>query len=144
MNALSGPDGGAKPFTRVVTTPPALPWDQARAAHLEARHTSPISAGTSGQSLSIIVKRLEPWRPKTAGRFVAVYLRGAPKGALSFDIEVQGRTVRVDIPSRAEQAERLRQRLWIGGTAAVMAVALLAQIALTLHRGPRWKRSYRP
>lgn len=134
---MSDPDiaqEAPKPFTRVITTPAALPWNQVRAAELEARHTSPVS-DAAGAELTLVVKRLEPWRPRSAGRFVAVYLRGRmPDEGLSFHIDIQGRPVKVEVASKARQAEALRQKVWLVGGIAVLSVCLIGQIVLTVQR----------
>jgi hypothetical protein len=124
----------AKPFTRVIATPAALPWDQVRAAELEARHTSPVS-GAAGAELTLVVKRLEPWKPRSAGRFVAVYLRGrVPGEGLSFHVDVQGRPVKVEVASKEAQAEALRRKVWLLGGVAVLSVCLVAQVVMTVQR----------
>ncbi len=126
MNAPLAGGGGTsgegmsfRPFTRVLSVPPAWPWDQARAARLEAQHTSPVS----GDSINILVRRLEPWRLNEPGRYVAVYLRaGEARAGQGFDIEVQGRRVHIDLPSPALRAAMIRERAWQAG--AVIAIVL--------------------
>ncbi|WP_140986903.1 hypothetical protein [Asticcacaulis tiandongensis] len=134
MNALNAPSA-AKPFTRIVNVPSALPWDQMRAARLEAHHTSPVTAASSGLAPTIVVRRLSPWRPGQGGRFVAIYLKGqeAAEG-LSFTIEVQGRPVSIVVPSRRKQAEQLRQQATVTGLILLTLVCLSGQVALTLKR----------
>jgi hypothetical protein len=135
MNALSGAEMVAKPFTRIINTPPALPWDQERAAKLEAKHTSPISTTATGQDLTIIVRRLEPWKPRAIGRFVAIYLRGSGhKLGLSFWVDVHGRQVKVDIPSKTGQTEALKQKTWIIASVTIIGLCLFGQAALTINR----------
>lgn len=134
MNALSAQSGEIRPFTRVITTPPAFPWDQERAAQLEARHTSPM-AGMTGGSLTIVVKRLKPWRPRETGRFAAVYLKGnVPPHGLSFSVDVQGQPIKVEIASKAAQAAQLRQRAWLFGSAIIVGLALTLQVGLVVKR----------
>lgn len=62
-------------FTRPIHTPPGLPWDQQRAAELEARAGSPVT----DPMVQIIVRRRAPWRPRRPGLFEAEYLRPQPK-----------------------------------------------------------------
>lgn len=126
--------GDVRPFTRVIVTPAAFPWDQARAAQLEARHTSPVM-GVAGFDLTIVVKRLGPWRLREAGRFAAVYLKGGvPPQGLSFTIDVQGRPVKVDIASKASQASEWRRRAWAIAAAAIVTLSLAFQVGVTLQR----------
>lgn len=62
-------------FTRSIETPPGLPWDQRRAAELEARAGSPVT----DPMVQITVARQAPWRPNRPGRFQATYARPMPK-----------------------------------------------------------------
>ncbi len=134
MNApVNGGSEGApfRPFTRALSVPPALPWDQTRAAKLEAQHTSPVS----GDGITILVRRLAPWRLNEAGRFVAVYLRaGEAKAGLAFDIDVQGKRLRIEMPSRAATEAMIRERAWQVGAVVAMLAGMAAMGALTFQR----------
>jgi len=134
VNALSAQTGDARPFTRVIVTPAAFPWDQARAAQLEARHTSPVT-GAVGVDLTIVVKRLIPWRPRETGRFAAVYLKGGvPPQGLSFTVDVHGQAVKVDLASKAAQASQIRQKAWVAGAAVIVSLSMVFQAGLALKR----------
>ncbi|HTN41929.1 MAG TPA: hypothetical protein VLZ84_12300 [Asticcacaulis sp.] len=123
--------GHFKPFTRMVSAPPAWPWDQARAARLEAQHTSPVS----GDDVSIVVRRLKSWALGEPGKFVAIYLRGVDiRQGLKFDLDVQGQKLTIDMPSPQQKAGQMRQGLWRIGLTAAMAACVLAMGSLTLHR----------
>ncbi len=131
MNASATMNRAVQPFTRVLTTPPGWPWDQSRAAMLEARHTSPLS----NDGVNIIVRRLKAWALGEAGEFVAIYLRaGDPLPALGFDIEVRGRTMHVDLPSRAARAEQVKDQAIRIGAVLVMLVVVLGLITLAFER----------
>ena len=123
-----------KPFTRGFSVPPGLPWDQARAAQLEARHTSPVAA-LAGDELRIHVKRLTPWRPGEEGRFAAIYLKASEtRPGQVFRLEVQGHPVTLEIPSPALKAAQLQQNLWIMGCVGILVVALLFMVMTSLSR----------
>jgi len=132
MNDLNIPQrAGFKPFTRVVTAPPAWPWDQTRAARLEAQHTSPLS----GDDVTVIVRRLSGWAWNEPGKFVAVYVRGADlREGLKFQIEAQGQTLTIDMPSRATRMAQSRERALIMALGSAILVSLLAMGSLALHR----------
>lgn len=120
-----------RPFTRVLATPPGWPWDQSRAAMLEARHTSPLS----NDGVNIIVRRLKGWALGESGEFVAIYMRAGdafpPQG---LDIDVRGRTLHIDLPSRAARAAHLKDRATLIAVAAVMVLVMLGLITLAFQR----------
>jgi hypothetical protein len=60
-------------FVRRIDTPPGAPWDQARAARLEALHGGPLGAS----DLAFSVKRLSSWAPGAPGEFAAAYMHRA-------------------------------------------------------------------
>ncbi|EGF92857.1 hypothetical protein ABI_12950 [Asticcacaulis biprosthecium C19] len=132
MNDLNIPERAAfKPFTRVIGAPPGWPWDQARAARLEARHTSPVS----GDDINIVVRRLKPWMLGEPGKFVAIYLRGVDqRQGLKFDIEVQGQRIAVELPSRQQKTQQSLHRAWILGLGAVTAVSFALMGTMTMQR----------
>lgn len=132
MNALTPPERSAyKPFTRRISTPPAWPWVQTRVAQLEAQHTSPVA----GDDVAIFVKRLQPWTLGQAGKFVAVYVRGADshKG-LKFTLDVQGKSITIDLPSAEMRAEQTNARLWRVGSGAVIVIGIACLVMLALQR----------
>ncbi len=135
MNDLAIPDlsdrRGAKPFTRVLTTPPGWPWDQTRIATLEARHTSPVSS----PDIAIVMRRLQPWRFGESGRFVAIYVRdGDIHQGLKLDLEIGGKKVSVDMPSPHQKAEQSRERLWNLGLVGLITCCLIGFGMVTLQR----------
>ena len=120
-----------RPFTRIIHAPPGWPWDQTRAAKLEAHHTSPIS----GDGITIIVRRLKSWSFGDTGEFVAVYLRtGDTSAEEDFDIEVQGQRLRIEVPSRAARETAIREQAWQLGAGLVIAFALASLSMLAWQR----------
>ncbi|MDV6331308.1 hypothetical protein [Asticcacaulis sp. 201] len=120
-----------KPFTRIVNAPPGWPWDQSRVASLEAQHTSPVS----GADVSVIVRRLEAWRPGQPAKFVAIYIRDAQSSqGIKFEVDVQGRKLIVELPSPQQRAAVASQRLWTAGWLVALTLSVFAMGALALQR----------
>ena len=120
-----------KPFTRILNTPPGWPWDQARIATLEARHTSPVS----GTDIAIVMRRLQPWGFGEGGRFVAIYVRDRDiQEGLKLDLDIGGKKIVVDMPSPQQKAEQSRDRLWNLGLIGLIACCLVGLGMVTLQR----------
>lgn len=101
-------------FVRAFTTPPGLPWEQARAAQLEARHGSPLAAS----ELQTQLKRLTTWGPGRPGRYAAFYVRLRDyRGPFETTVDVDGRAIKVAFGAGAQQLERARL---VGGALAVL------------------------
>jgi hypothetical protein len=135
MNDFAIPDlsdrRGAKPFTRVLSTPPGWPWDQARIATLEARYTSPVS----NANIAIIMRRLQPWGFGESGRFLAVYVRDSEvQQGLKLELDVSGKKIVIDMPSPHTRAEQSRDRLWNLGLIGLMACCVIGFGMVTLQR----------
>jgi hypothetical protein len=132
MNAqASSAERPFRPFTRVLATPPGWPWDQTRAAMLEARHTSPVAS----DGVNIIVRRIKAWALGEGGEFVAIYLRvGDPFPAQGLDVDVRGRTIHIDLPSRAARAEQLKDQVTRIAAVSVMVVVVLGLVTLAFER----------
>ena len=132
MNAsATSLDRPFRPFTRVLATPPGWPWDQSRAAMLEARHTSPVT----NDGVNIIIRRLKPWGLGEGGEFVAIYLRiGDAMPAQGFDIDVRGRSIHIDLPSRAARAEQLKDQIARTAAVVLMVVVVLGLVTLAFER----------
>lgn len=114
-------------FVRAFVTPPGAPWEQAKAAGLEARHGAPLPIA----DLMLKVKRLEPWKPGAVGRYGAFYVRIREYAApFETTVEVDGRPHKVAFGTGAEQALRLR-RLALGG-GLIAAVVAVCAVGLTL------------
>ena len=123
---------GHRVFVRVITTAPALPWDQSRQANLEARLGAPAR-------LSEIVyrlRRLDRWAPRTASRFAAVYARteDARRGLTATTV-VEGRPMTVSFATPMQQALRLKSAaVMLGAVATLAAFALLLSAQLIARR----------
>jgi len=119
-------------FHRTFVVPQGLPWDQARAAALEARHGSPLPI----VDLLHRVRRLEGWSPGQPGRYAAFYVRRRDY-ARPFEttLTVDGAAVRIAFGARGGQLQALRP--WLLRAAAAAGLALLAALPLTLAWGAR-------
>lgn len=101
-------------FARSLTVPAGWPWEQARAADLEARFGAPAPI----KDLMLQVRRLAPWRPREAGRFAAFYVRAAEvEGRLETTVTVDGSARRVRFEAPATRTVAVRQ--WALKTVAV-------------------------
>lgn len=110
-----------KLFVRAITTPPGLPWDQARAAGLEARVGAPLPIAQVVYQL----RRLETWSAGKSGRYVVAYVRADEvKGQLRATAEVDGRRIPFVLLSPREQERRVKSLLFVG-SAAALSTALL-------------------
>jgi hypothetical protein len=117
--------GPPKLFTRLITTRPGPPWDQARQAELEARLGAPARLSEVAYRL----QRLDPWRPGKPVRYAAVYARaeearqGLVAAASVGDREI---TVRFTPPAERARQARTAALLALAAAAAVVVVAALA------------------
>jgi hypothetical protein len=119
LDALSN-DRASKVFLRSISAPAGLPWDQTRAAELDARLGAPLPLADVVYRL----RRLEPWRPGRAARFTAFYVRAAEIGdAFVTHVTVDGQAVEVRFLSAAAQSRRMR-------AASLLLLGVVATVAL--------------
>jgi len=109
-------------FSRLVVVPAGWPWDQTRAARLEASHGAPVPI----VQLQLQLRRLAPWRSNEPARFAACYVRTEElTERLVETVEIEGR--RVEVTFDPPEAAARRARLMLGvGLASALAAALLA------------------
>ena len=120
-----GADALPPVLTRVLATPPGLPWDQARVARLEAARAAPVAIET----LTLRLKRLSPWRQGKAGAFVAFYVKTeALGGGFRTSKVVDGRTLIVDFKSRAQARAEAKLLTVFAAVAGAATVALLTSV----------------
>lgn len=132
--AVNDEDGGPaeRPapaaFVRGITAAPVAPWDQTRAANLEARLNAPLPL----EEVAYVLRRLEPWRPGTPGRFAAVYVRRRDIGdGLTVQPELNGKPVTAQFVSPIHQRAQVR-RLGLVAGAAALGGFLLITVAVSL------------
>jgi hypothetical protein len=126
----ASPEAGPEPpqvFVRTFTTPVGLPWDQARAAQLEARHGAPLPIAELAHQL----RRLEGWSYARPGRFAVFYVRRRDfKQPFETTLDVDGAAVRVAFGRRrrlaAGQMDQLRGAAVVGAGLALAAVVVTA------------------
>ncbi|MFT4252060.1 MAG: hypothetical protein QM608_06220 [Caulobacter sp.] len=128
VDAVPGPEvAEARVFARSITAPPGWPWEQVRAAGLEARHAAPLPFTEVVHQ----VRRLEPWRAGRPTRFAAFYVRRAEVGE-RFEAEVllSGERHKVLFVSAEQQRRRLRLLVGVGlGAGLLVFGAILAAAA---------------
>lgn len=89
-------------------------------AALEARHTSPLSG-----DVTVLVRRLKPWGFNQSGEFVAIYLRaGEARAEEGFDVEVQGKRLRIELPSPAAREAAIRERVWQAASGVIILIGI--------------------
>lgn len=116
-------------FVRAFSTPPAAPWEQGRAAALQARHGAPLPIS----DLVHRVKRLEGWAPGATGRYAAFYVRAAEfTGPFETRVDVDGRSVRVSFGAVAGQFRQAQTAGLIVGAAALAAAVFASGVTLAL------------
>jgi len=126
------PPSGPRVFVRTIAAPPGWPWEQQRAANLDARHSAPLPLGEVAMQL----RRIEAWRPGQAARYAAFYVRrGEVRGRLETLVEVAGRPERVTFLAPGEQ-QRLARRFALTAVAAfaITAVIVLSIVSAVLSR----------
>jgi hypothetical protein len=120
------PQAERKVFSRTISTPPGAPWDQARAAGLEARVGAPLPLG----EVVYRVRRLEAWSPGRPARHAAFYVRARDVGeGFETTVQVDGRAVKVSFLSPVEQARRARRSLIMISIAAATALLIFGAVA---------------
>lgn len=121
--APAAPDAAL--FVKPITTRPALPWDQARAAALEARLNSPLPIA----ELAWQLRRLEPWRPGAPGRYAAIYARRDDvREGLTATADLDGRAIQVQFPTPGKRREQARRLAVVGTLAGIAAFLLVSTI----------------
>lgn len=118
---------------RALTTPPAMPWDQARAAELSARLQTPLPADVVTWKL----RRLTPWRPGAVARFLAAYVRRADVGGgLSVTQAFEGQPYAFEFLPPGQREAMVRQFTLAAAAAGVaVLVAALAVVGAVQARG---------
>jgi hypothetical protein len=106
-------------FVRLIEIPPGAPWDQFWAARLDAAHGAPLG----GDALVWAIRRLEPWRPRSPGRFAAGYVRREAIRDREVVVDAGGTPVRLRFAQPELRRRRVTRLALTGGLAAVALVA---------------------
>ncbi len=113
-------------FVRAISTRPAAPWDQNRAARLEAELNAPLPLDVT----ALVVKRLERWSPGAPGRYAAVYARRSDVAdGLTTVAQLDGRPIPVRFLSPERQAAQLKTFAVAVAGATIMTFLLVLTIA---------------
>lgn len=110
-------------FVRTFQTPAAMPWDQARAANLEARHGAPLPLA----DLMHRLRRMEPWAPGQSARYAVFYIRRRDyTGPFETLVDVDGQSTRVAFgkTGRAAAAKQGRSAGFVVTLGVVAALGL--------------------
>ncbi|MDR3511015.1 MAG: hypothetical protein P4L73_05235 [Caulobacteraceae bacterium] len=129
LEPAAPPQAEPKVFSKTISTPPGAPWDQARAAGLEARVAAPLPLGEVVYRL----RRLEAWTPGRPARHAAFYVRARDVGeGFETTVQVDGRHIKVSFLSPAEQARRARRSLMLFSVAAAAGLLLFVAVAAAI------------
>lgn len=102
-------------FVRAFSVPGGLPWEQSRAAQLDARHGSPLPI----DELLVQLRRLDRWSPGKPARYAAFYIRGQDYSApFETTLQVDGQPVTVAFGARKQDLDRVK-------LAAIVALAIV-------------------
>jgi hypothetical protein len=116
-------------LVRTFTIPAGLPWDQTRAAQLEARHGAPLPIGEVLHRL----KRLEGWGLTRSARFAVFYVRRRDySGPFETTVDVEGETVQVAFGAGAAPSGRRPSWGRLGGLAGFGAFFAVGAVVLAL------------
>ncbi len=125
----AGGQGPPQVFTRVFPVPAGLPWVQAKAAALEARHGAPLPM----TELMHQVRRVGGWSPGQATRFVAFYLRvSAYSGPFETSTEVDGQQIKVAFGAGRRQVAQVRDLALLAGAIGSALALLVVGVSLAL------------
>jgi hypothetical protein len=120
-------------LVRAISTRPALPWDQAAAARLDARMNAPLPL----EQVTFVLRRLERWKLNTQGRYAAVYARhDEVRSGLVATVYLDGKSLEVRFPSpeRLKRNTRLLVVIVVSSTIVTfLAVATVASILSVRH-----------
>jgi len=110
-------------FVRRIATPAAAPWDQARAAGLEAKLAAPLP----GDQVIYQVRRLGVWAFRQPGRYIACYVRRSQlAGTLSTEVDVDGRPVKLVFRTRSAHSRHAGVAIGAALTATIAGVSVAA------------------
>jgi len=123
-----------KVFTRTISAPPGAPWEQKKAATLEARIGAPLPL----RDLEFQVVRMDRWRPGQISKFAAFYVRTKDVGRrFAAEAMFDGHPVEVVFVGRGERALAARKTalLTLAGAGAVVLGATSLTVALSARQG---------
>jgi len=119
----------ARVFGRSISVPPGFPWDQAKAARLEARVSSPLPA----HEVALQMRRLDAWAPGRPARYAAFYARRADvRAGLSELVEIDGVPLEVLFASPETAARRRTTVIAIAASVAAFVSVLVVSVGAAM------------
>lgn len=110
-------------FARGIDAVAAMPWDQSRAARLEATLNAPLPTS----DLALVLRRLGRWSLRSPARFAAIYARQSDVGdGFSTTVELDGRLIAVTFASTRRQVARARLLVVVTVLATMTTFLLVA------------------
>lgn len=112
-------------LTRTIAAPPGAPWDQARAADLEARLGAPLPIA----ELKYRLRRLDAWAPGRPGKFAAFYLKAVDyRAPFETVLQVEGAAVTVAFGANTRRLTQARTGLIAVGAGAAAVLLIIAGV----------------
>lgn len=116
-------------FVRAFSVPAAMPWEQTKAAQLEARHGAPLPIAEVMHRF----RRLGSWSPGRAGRFAVFYIRRREyKQAFETVVEVDGEPIKVAFGAGGAQLQRAQSGLIYTALIGALVLVLVGGAAAAL------------
>lgn len=116
-------------FVRAFSVPAGLPWEQSRAAQLDARHGSPLPI----DELLVQLRRLDRWSPGKPARYAAFYVRAQDYSApFETTLQVDGHSVTVAFGARRQDLDRVKLAAVIGLIIALTGAVLGGSLTMAL------------
>lgn len=110
-------------FARGIDAVAAMPWDQFRAAKLDATVNAPIPTS----DVALVLRRIGRWTYRSPARFAAIYARQSDVGdGFSTTVELDGRLITVTFPSAGRQMARARLLLMVTALVTTATFLLVA------------------
>jgi hypothetical protein len=117
-------------FTRLFSVPAGAPWEQSRAAQLEARHGSPLPIA----ELMWRLRRLGGWRLGQPARYAAFYVRSREYSApFETVVDVEGVPMQIAFGLAGDQFKRARRLAVVGAVVAACVVPVAIGSVAALH-----------
>lgn len=116
-------------FVRAFSVPTGLPWEQSRAAQLDARHGSPLPI----DELMVQLKRLDRWSPGKPARYAAFYVRVQDYGTpFETTLQVDGVSVTVAFGARKQDLDRVKFAAIVALIVALCGAVLGGSLVMAL------------
>lgn len=116
-------------FVRAFSVPAGLPWEQSRAAQLDARHGSPLPI----DELLVQLRHLDRWSPGKPARYAAFYVRVQDYSTpFETTLQVDGQSVAVAFGARKQDLDRVKVVAVVGLIIALCGAVLGGSLMMAL------------